>query len=174
MNATDVCAVLDLLERAGIAVWLDGGWGVDALAGEETRRHADLDLALAADDLARAEEVLVSAGFAREEAAAPGLPARLPLVHDRGWSVDLHPLRFDEGGNGWQQLSETGRAWGLYPSDELQATGTVGGRPVRCLAATLQFRFRLGYEWSERDEHDIRLLSERFRLPRPPTSAEAP
>ena len=173
MNATDVCGVLDLLDRAGITVWLDGGWGVDALAGEETRAHMDLDLALAVDDLGRAEAALVSAGFRREAAPVPGLPARLPLVHERGSYVDLHPLLFDEGGNGWQQLSETGKAWGLYPADELEATGTVAGRRVRCLAATLQFRFRLGYEWSERDEHDVRLLSERFGLPWPPTWPEA-
>jgi hypothetical protein len=29
-------------------------------------------------------------------------------------------------------------------------------------------RFRRGYEWSDRDEHDIRLLAETFELPMPP------
>jgi lincosamide nucleotidyltransferase A/C/D/E len=173
MDAGDVCAVLDVLDRAGIAVWVDGGWGVDALAGEQTRTHADLDVALSVDDLAGAEAALVSVGFERDETAVPALPARLPLVHEPRWYVDLHPLLFDDGGNGWQQLSETGRSWGVYPADELEATGTIAGRRVRCLAATLQFRFRLGYEWSDRDEHDIRLLSERFGLPRPPTLPEA-
>jgi hypothetical protein len=28
----------------------------------------------------------------------------------------------------------------------------------------------MGYEWSKRDEHDLRLLVEHFGLPRPPTS----
>jgi len=27
----------------------------------------------------------------------------------------------------------------------------------------------MGYEWSERDEHDVRLLVEHFGLPSPPT-----
>jgi hypothetical protein len=25
-------------------IWLDGGWGVDALVGEQTREHEDLNL----------------------------------------------------------------------------------------------------------------------------------
>ena len=45
MTATEAPAVLDILERAGIEVWVDGGWGIDALLGLETRAHRDLDLA---------------------------------------------------------------------------------------------------------------------------------
>uniref|UniRef100_UPI003F87D29B nucleotidyltransferase domain-containing protein n=1 Tax=Actinosynnema sp. TaxID=1872144 RepID=UPI003F87D29B len=40
----DVLAVLDLAEAAGARLWIDGGWGVDALLGERTRRHGDLDV----------------------------------------------------------------------------------------------------------------------------------
>jgi tRNA nucleotidyltransferase/poly(A) polymerase len=46
MPSKDVIAVYDLLERKGIQIWIDGGWAVDALLGEQTRRHADLDIAL--------------------------------------------------------------------------------------------------------------------------------
>jgi lincosamide nucleotidyltransferase A/C/D/E len=59
-------------------------------------------------------------------------------------------------------------AWGLYPADDLRATGAIGGRTVRCLSPRLQLRFRLGYEWSERDVHDVRLLIERFGVSAPP------
>jgi lincosamide nucleotidyltransferase A/C/D/E len=90
------------------------------------------------------------------------LPARLVLRDPRGRQVDFHPLVFDEAGNGWQQLSETGRAWGRYPAEDLQATGVIGGRRVRCLSAELQLRFRLTHEWTARDEHDLRLVVERF------------
>ena len=38
-----------MLQSAGVRVWLDGGWSVDALLGEQTRPHADLDLAVPAD-----------------------------------------------------------------------------------------------------------------------------
>jgi len=33
----DAVEILSCAEGNGIPVWLDGGWGVDALLGEETR-----------------------------------------------------------------------------------------------------------------------------------------
>ena len=47
MSAEDAVELLKLFERHHITVWVDGGWGVDALLGEQTRLHNDLDLALA-------------------------------------------------------------------------------------------------------------------------------
>lgn len=41
--------VINLYQRlldAGIPIWLDGGWGVDALLEEQTRIHDDLDRGL--------------------------------------------------------------------------------------------------------------------------------
>ena len=40
--------------------------------------------------------------------------------------------------------------------------------------ASLQLRFRLGYEWSERDEHDLRRLIDRFEIPHPPPLRRRP
>lgn len=39
MRSGALVEILRLLEAAGIAVWLDGGWGVDALLGRQTRSH---------------------------------------------------------------------------------------------------------------------------------------
>ena len=172
MTAGGVLEVVEALEAAGVQVWLDGGWAVDALAGEETRSHTDLDLALDREALARAEAVLRDLGYREDKDAVPGLPARLVMKDESGRQVDLHPLAFDREGNGWQQLSSTGRAWGQYPASELHETGTVAGKSVRCTSAWLQHRFRMGYEWSERDEHFIRLLHDRFGLPMPPRGEE--
>jgi lincosamide nucleotidyltransferase A/C/D/E len=44
MTAADVVEILGWLGAASVDVWLDGGWGVDALVGEQTREHKDLDL----------------------------------------------------------------------------------------------------------------------------------
>jgi lincosamide nucleotidyltransferase A/C/D/E len=44
MTAADVVEILGWLRAASADVWLDGGWGVDALVGEQTREHKDLDL----------------------------------------------------------------------------------------------------------------------------------
>ena len=37
MTAQDVVGLLDIFGEHGINFWIDGGWGVDALLGEQTR-----------------------------------------------------------------------------------------------------------------------------------------
>ena len=44
MLAHDVLEIVAGLDAAGVRVWLDGGWGVDALIRHQTRDHEDLDL----------------------------------------------------------------------------------------------------------------------------------
>lgn len=78
----------------------DGGWGVDALIGRQTRPHADLDLAIGRDDLSSAERALAALGFRRDASRDPGLPARLVMIDQQGREVDFHPLVFDRDGNG--------------------------------------------------------------------------
>jgi lincosamide nucleotidyltransferase A/C/D/E len=168
MTESDVVEVLEWLHAANVEVWIDGGWGVDALVGDQTRPHTDLDLALDHDDVDRAREALEQREYRYDATADPGLPARLVMRDEPGRQVDLHPLEFTEDGSGWQPLSESGKAWGCYAAEGLRGVGTVKGRPVRCLSPQLQFRFRLGYEWTARDEHDLRLLIERFGMPAPP------
>jgi lincosamide nucleotidyltransferase A/C/D/E len=46
MTAEDVIELYTGLDDVGVEVWIDGGWGVDALLGEQTRPHADLSSAL--------------------------------------------------------------------------------------------------------------------------------
>lgn len=164
MEPERVIEIVSALEQEGVSVWLDGGWGVDALVGQQTRQHADLDLAVDRRELERTQHTLQGLDFRIDPSAEPGLPARVVMNDQYGREVDLHPLVFDETGNGWQQLDDSGRAWGRYPADDLTAHGVVAGHSVRCLSAALQFRFRLGYEWSAHDRHDLRLLQEHFHV----------
>lgn len=53
--SSEVMAILDELDRRGVRFVVVGGWGVDALVGEQTRLHRDLDLLVAAD---RCDEVV--------------------------------------------------------------------------------------------------------------------
>lgn len=139
MNCAHVIQVLDRLDAAGLTVWLDGGWGVDALVGEQTRPHEDLDLAIARHDCTRAEETLARLGFRHAPELEPGLPARRVLRAADGRRVDLHPLVFDIEGNGWQADG----GWGLYPADGLRGRGEIAGRPVRCTTPELQLRHQI-------------------------------
>jgi lincosamide nucleotidyltransferase A/C/D/E len=166
MNSAQVIEVLDYLDAAEVPVWLDGGWGVDALVGEQTRPHDDLDLVVARPDCWRGQDGLAALGFKHAPEIEPGLPARLVLRAADGRRVDLHPVVFDAKGNGWQELPAGG--WGLYPADGLLGHGEVGGRPVRCTTPELQLRHHLGYPLEDTDRHDLTLLATRFELPLPP------
>ncbi|MDQ3668950.1 MAG: amino acid transporter [Actinomycetota bacterium] len=158
--------VLNLLGLAGVQGLVDGGWGVEALMGTQTRAHEDLDVAIDRTRLADASHALSAAAYAHDPAARPGLPARYVMRDHRDRQVDLHLLTFDAHGNGWQQLSPTG-AWGLYPVGE-RVTGVVEGIEVPCISAELQHRFHLGWAWDERAKHDMRLLREQLAIPLPP------
>jgi lincosamide nucleotidyltransferase A/C/D/E len=166
MSAADVVAVLECLEADGIDAWIDGGWGIDALVGRETRAHEDLDLVVALGDLPPARAALAALGFEHDPSVEPGLPARLVLVAADGRHVDLHPVEFDERGNGWQPLGDG--AYGLYPAEGLTGAGQVGGRPVRCLTPQVQLLHHLGYPPDGDDRHDLRLLAEHFDVGLPP------
>jgi lincosamide nucleotidyltransferase A/C/D/E len=166
LDISDVLVVLDQLDRAGLVVWLDGGWGVDALLGRHSRPHQDLDLVIDRDDCAVVQAALAGLGFQDDPTAVPGWPAQLLLVDDGGRRVDLHVVVFDAHGNGWQELG--GGAWGAYPAEGLTGVGLVGGRQVRCLTPQLQVRHHLGYPLDATDRLDLGLLAERFGVAVPP------
>lgn len=157
MTAADVAAVLDALEAAGVPAVVDGGWGVDALVGTQTRRHRDLDLVVARADVPGAAAALRALGYGPAPEIRPGLPARYVLRTAAGRQVDVHVVEPDGRGD-WRQELDDG-SFGPYPSTALRATGTIGGRPVRCISAGLQLRHHEGYAPLPHDRHDLALLA---------------
>ena len=68
MNSQGVLELVHTLQQAGIEVWLDGGWGMDALLGQQTREHADLDVVVALSDVETIKHLLSPSGFVEAEA----------------------------------------------------------------------------------------------------------
>ncbi|MFF4345593.1 nucleotidyltransferase domain-containing protein [Kitasatospora sp. NPDC001540] len=151
LNESDVLEVLDLLKDAGAAVWVDGGWGVDALLGQTTRTHSDLDLVVLLDQLDVVRDTLVKAGFT--EVLRDWLPTALAVADSAGREIDLHPI-IGSPGKGGQQLLPDGERF-HYPAP---VTGTIGGRQVPCVDAATQVRCHLGYEPADKDRHDMERL----------------
>ena len=166
IGSGDVGEILDRLAACGVEVWLDGGWGVDALLGKQTRPHDDLDLVIARSDCPAAQDALEPLGFEHAADIEPGLPARFALRDPGDRRVDFHRVVFDESGNGWQELPDG--SWGPYPVEGLRGVGSIAERRVRCLTPELQLRHHLGYEPGANDHHDMRRLAERFQLELPP------
>lgn len=165
MTAEDVLAILDLLHGAGIRVWLDGGWGVDALLGEQTRAHNDLDIVIAHPDLAAYQQVMAEHGFVmfRKDNAF-----NFVLIDPAGLQVDVHVVDLGTtmiDGNGDEVYGPNGLA---YRVGALEGTGTILGRGVACCTPESQILSHTGYEIDADDIRDVLALHRRFALPLPP------
>jgi lincosamide nucleotidyltransferase A/C/D/E len=158
MRANDVVEVLDALEDAGVTVWLDGGWGVDALLGEQTREHDDLDVVADIDHVPKIVVTLGKLGFTTLK-TWPDSPESFVLADAADRRFDVHPLRFDSEGNGVQQIE---RGEWTYPADGFKGRGAVAGRPVRCLTPEVQVLTHGGYELDDDDFADLEALRARF------------
>jgi lincosamide nucleotidyltransferase A/C/D/E len=156
-TASEVLAVLDALESAGCTVWLEGGWGVDALVGRQTRRHRDVDIDIDADQEALVFSVLERLGYRIE---TDWRPNRVELVAPGRGRVDVHPLALDAQGNG-RQAGLNGEVH-LYPAEAF-VTGRIGGRPVGCLSAAQQIAWHAGYDLRASDRADLSVLHEMLR-----------
>jgi lincosamide nucleotidyltransferase A/C/D/E len=152
MTAAEVHLVLAALAAAECPVWIAGGWGVDALVGRQTRPHRDLDLALTADREAAALEALGVLGYA---IVTDWRPVRVEVGAPGGRWVDLHPVAFDEYGDGHQAGLDGGSF--SYPKGCF-VTGSIDGQPVGCLSVAQQLEFHSGYDLRDVDLADIALL----------------
>jgi lincosamide nucleotidyltransferase A/C/D/E len=165
MTAADVLEVLGILEEAGVGVWLDGGWAVDALLGEQTRDHDDLDLVVRSEDAERAIAALAEPEYAMQLDARP---TRFVLADILDRRIDFHPVIFTETGDAVQKGAGPNGGAARFPASGFTGRGTIGGRPVACLSPDLLVLFHTGYEPQDKDRHNVRLLCERFGVPLPP------
>ncbi|MFC0541202.1 nucleotidyltransferase domain-containing protein [Kutzneria chonburiensis] len=156
LTATDVHEILGLLR--GFDVWIAGGWGIDALLGEQTREHRDLDLLHRREQETAVVAALTEAGFGE---TVDWRPVRFVMADDHK-EIDLHPLVFDKDGSAVQESLEPGKPF-RYPA-ECFVTGTIGGARVPCLSAEQQVYFHQGYEPTERDRQDMARLRKAFGI----------
>jgi lincosamide nucleotidyltransferase A/C/D/E len=112
MPPESLIEILDRLEGSDIDVWLDGGWGVDALLEKQTRVHQDVDIIIRVTDVPRARDLLEGKGFILKEGKPPH---SFVLADDSGLEVDIHAVRFDKDGNGIYRM-QNGEDW-IYPAE---------------------------------------------------------
>jgi len=162
MAAGELVRLLNALDQAGVPVWVDGGWGVDALLEEQRRSHDDFDLVVEMSEVAKLNETLRRQGYNFQRGEAP---LSFELVDRDGRQVDVHPVTFNESGDGIYQTGN-GKTW-AYPAAGFGGTGLVAGRPVRCLTPEVQMLVHTGYELSQKDYDEIEVLHERFGVDPP-------
>ncbi len=150
--------IIAALEAHGVRASLDGGWGVDALIGYQTRVHEDLDLVVALQDVNAIKCALGPFGYT---VAEDYLPVRFVMRNKGGSQLDFHTVTFDEQGGGTQQLPD-GDSF-LYPAEGF-VRGEIAGQSVPCISAEVQLLCHLGYEPTSKDSDDVLLLCRHFKL----------
>lgn len=156
MKSAEVINLYSQLEEMGVKIWIDGGWNVDALLGQQTRSHKDLDIAAEWKDVPKLREFLATQGYkqVREDSRW-----NFVLGDGQGHEVDVHAFVYDDKGNIVEGI--------MYPSASLTGTGVIGGRVVRCITAEYVVKFHNGYELKEKDFQDVSAVCKKFNIDLP-------
>jgi len=158
MKAEDVVEITKLLRGHHIEVYVDGGWCVDGLIGNQTREHQDLDIALPHKFDKTLRAVLKEKGF-EEIQQTDSWECNYVLRDKSGLLVDVHTYELDERGR---------NIFGVpYESIHLTGTGLINGYAVKCISPEWTMKFHTGYALDENDYHDVLVLSRKFGLPIP-------
>jgi len=153
VTSEDVLFLYSFLTENGIPVWVDGGWGVDALLGKQTREHSDLDIAVARKDNAKLRMLLAKRGYS-EEARDDIAEWMYVMKNATGIQVDVHAFEYDKSGK---------NVYGVqYPFGSLSGKGMIGGQEVSCISPEWMFKFKTAYEPKEKDLKDVQALSDKF------------
>lgn len=159
----EVLKVYKKLESLNIKIWLDGGWGVDALLSQQSRDHKDLDIVVQQKDLKKLHHYFKE--FSYKQIARNGSSAWNYVVRNvDGLEIDVHVIEFDELGNGIYGPKENGV---YYPKESLEGKGLIDRMEVNCLSADYQLISHTGYKIKEKDFVDVEALCSKFKL-KPP------
>lgn len=171
----EVVRIYSRLLNNGIQVWLTGGWGIDALLGEQTRPHEDLDVIMLVDDVTHLCELFTVDGYSYKElwsenlwtvdAHGTRIETGFFLRDPDGRELDAHAMRFDERGNGipaWEKADGF-----IFTPQFLAGEGMVSGYTVRCMSADYQMISHTGYTLPEKQVPDLKRLHEKFGLAYP-------
>ncbi len=149
----DMFAILDMLDTLGMRYWVDGGWGVDLLSGQQNRDHRDLDIDF---DDAYFDQLLTLLRHNGYSITTDWRPVRIELYHDRLGFLDIHPLTMAADGSTRQSDGKGG--WYDFQFDWFTNVN-FEDRIIACISLDGQLHFHSGYEPREKDLIDLQILN---------------
>ncbi len=156
MLAKDVTDIYRGLEALGIKVWIDGGWGVDALLGAQSRPHKDLDIAIEWKNVPKLREYLQGKGYRQVRQESQW---NFVLADDQGHEIDVHAFVYDDEGNVIEGIR--------YPAASLTGSGIIEGQRVHCISPEYLVKFHSGYPLTDKDYADVSALCTKFGIDLP-------
>ncbi len=165
MEAKDVLDFYQLFESEHIDLWLVGGWAVDALLKEQTRKHADLDIIIQEKDLPKMLELLEAQGYGNVD-RDDTTPWNFVLADNKGHEIDVHAIVFDQAGNGIYGPAERDV---MFSAASLTGKGEINGHPIKCISAQYMVKFISPWLFKLRDKDfkDVAALCKRFEIELP-------
>ena len=163
MPAEVAVEILGDLQEAGVTATVGGGWGVDALLGEQTRPHWELDLRVPAPDLDRLIVVFVKHGIDRIYPWSGDRPGTSCCTTEGLNASTYTPT------SRCPRVSFTGASVAGIPSLSASwlAKVRIIGVPVRCETPESALERHTGYQPRPSDLLDVGHLFDKFRLPVP-------
>lgn len=156
MTEKDVVELLKSTQQIAINVWIDGGWGVDALVGRQTREHNDIDIFVEKAHAEPFTQMLISNGYC-EVAMEYTSTDHTAWQDSTKRTIDLHLFEFVNS----EQLSFLDN---VYPAEILSGKGVIDGIEVKCLTPEAQVMYHQGYQQKEKDVQDVMLLCKTFGI----------
>ena len=162
--------IVEILSAHDIPFYIAGGWGVDALAGRQTRSHDDLDVVV--DDyethIQKALAAFEADGFSilSDYTRRAWMPRSLTMMNMAHVRMDLVSLN-------WRILAEAFGPDGASAEDRASfvdkvfTTGTIGGRRVPCLAADVQLLYHSLFELRAPMKGDVSVLRDELGASNP-------
>lgn len=159
MEVQDVVDLYNLLRENDIEAWIDGGWGIDALLGKQTRPHKDLDIAIYHKDKPELRKILEERGY--KDIERGDTSDWNFVLSDGKREVDVHTFVFDHKGNNIYGTA--------YPKESLSGTGTINGESAKCISPewVVKFHAQAKYEPKEKDIQDVQAICDKFDLEPP-------
>ena len=151
------------MKKQGVTLWIDGGWGVDALLEKQTRPHGDLDVVIQKKDLEKLDKYLRQNGYfdtIRDDTSQHNYV----LGNKEGLFIDVHVIEIDKNGNGIYGPVEEGV---MYEADALSGIGKINNVEVKCISPEWMVKFHTGYDLRESDYHDVLALCKKFDIELP-------
>lgn len=148
----DLFFIIDILENLHITYWIDGGWGIDLLIGQQKREHRDIDIDF---DAQHQEELLNKLKETGYTILTDWRPCRIELYHPQRSYLDIHPLILHPDGSAKQATPYGG--WYHFEANFFTTT-PFEGKTIPCISAEAQKLFHTGYPLREKDKTDMKNL----------------
>lgn len=149
MKAQDAAELISFLQTNGVELYVDGGWAVDAVLGQQTRDHSDLDIAIPERDAPRLRELMSTLGY-RELPRYDAWECNFVLTDALRRQFDVHSYTLDEARNNIHGVP--------YSQEQLTGKGVINGCMVCCVPPEWLVKLHTGYEPDENDYRDVKAI----------------